>query len=95
MTMDRWSVIEEIFQSAVERPLSERNEYVAQACGDDAELTRPPVPVRDLISCGCRVCRPHLALSEAEGSRVAGIRAVCAGSEGIPLSCRRTHRCGN
>jgi eukaryotic-like serine/threonine-protein kinase len=38
MTMDRWSVIEEIFQSAVERPLSERNAYIAQACGDDAEL---------------------------------------------------------
>ncbi len=36
--MDRWNVIEEIFQSALERPLSERSAYVAQACGDDAEL---------------------------------------------------------
>jgi serine/threonine protein kinase len=38
MTMDRWKRIEEIFQSALERPLSERNAYIAQACGDDAEL---------------------------------------------------------
>jgi eukaryotic-like serine/threonine-protein kinase len=36
--MDRWNRIEEIFQSALERPPSERSEYVAQACGDDAEL---------------------------------------------------------
>jgi eukaryotic-like serine/threonine-protein kinase len=38
MTMDRWNVIEEIFQSALEKPLSEPNAYVAHACGDDAEL---------------------------------------------------------
>src|SRR6516165_5778827 len=36
--MDRWNVIEGIFQSALERPLSERSAYVAQACGDDSEL---------------------------------------------------------
>src|SRR5271165_6422878 len=36
--MDRWNRIEEIFQSALERPPSERSKYVAQACGDDAEL---------------------------------------------------------
>lgn len=38
MTIDRWHRIEEIFQSAVERPVSERSEYVAQVCGDDYEL---------------------------------------------------------
>lgn len=36
--MNRWNLIEEIFHSALERPLSERSEYVANACGDDAEL---------------------------------------------------------
>jgi serine/threonine protein kinase len=36
--MDRWNLIEEIFQSALERPLSERTAYVAQACGNDGEL---------------------------------------------------------
>ena len=35
---DRWILIEEIFQEAVERPESERTEYVRRACGDDAEL---------------------------------------------------------
>ena len=36
--MNRWNRIEEIFQSALERPSSERSEYVSQACGEDAEL---------------------------------------------------------
>jgi eukaryotic-like serine/threonine-protein kinase len=34
----RWTLIGEIFQHAVERPESERNEYLRQACGDDEEL---------------------------------------------------------
>jgi serine/threonine protein kinase len=38
MTVDRWNRIEEIFQTALERPLSERSEYVARACGGDKEL---------------------------------------------------------
>src|SRR6516165_9821727 len=38
LTMDRWNRIEEIFQSALERLLSERSAYVVQACGDDTEL---------------------------------------------------------
>jgi serine/threonine protein kinase len=38
MTIDRWNRIEEIFQNALERPLSERSAYVAQICGDDVEL---------------------------------------------------------
>src|SRR6516164_2672198 len=38
MTTDRWKRIEEIFQGALELPLSERSDYVAQACGADAEL---------------------------------------------------------
>ena len=38
MTIDRWNRIEEIFQSALERPEAEREQYVAQACGGDSEL---------------------------------------------------------
>ena len=38
MMIDRWNRIEEIFQSALERPEAERDEYVAQACGGDSEL---------------------------------------------------------
>jgi serine/threonine protein kinase len=38
MTIDRWKWIEEIFQSALERPSSQRSQYVAQVCGDDYEL---------------------------------------------------------
>jgi len=38
MTSDRWNRIEEIFQSALERPASERGAFVVQACGNDKEL---------------------------------------------------------
>ena len=34
----RWTLIGEIFQHAVERPESERSEYLREACGDDEEL---------------------------------------------------------
>ena len=35
---ERWTLIGEIFQHAVERPESERSEYIKRACGDDEEL---------------------------------------------------------
>ena len=35
---ERWTLIGEIFQHAVERPESERSEYIKHACGDDEEL---------------------------------------------------------
>ncbi len=38
MKNDRWSLIEEIFQGALERPLDERMQYAAQACGNDKQL---------------------------------------------------------
>ncbi len=36
--MNQWDLIEEIFHKVLERPSSERSEYLASACGDDAEL---------------------------------------------------------
>ena len=36
--VDRWKLIEEIFQGALERSTSERKEYIARACGGDEEL---------------------------------------------------------
>jgi len=38
MLGERWNRIEEIFHSALERPISERGAYVADACGDDIWL---------------------------------------------------------
>lgn len=38
MTSDRWSLIEEIFQGALERPPAERKQYVETACENDKEL---------------------------------------------------------
>jgi len=35
---ERWNLVEEVFQHAVERPESERSEYIKHACGDDEEL---------------------------------------------------------
>src|ERR1700722_17664028 len=38
MKSDRWSLIEEIFQGALERPSDARMQYAEQACGDDKQL---------------------------------------------------------
>jgi serine/threonine protein kinase len=38
MQNNRWSLIEDVFQGALERPLAERKQYLADACGDDPEL---------------------------------------------------------
>jgi eukaryotic-like serine/threonine-protein kinase len=40
MTPERWRQVEEIFQAAVERDDAERGDYLAEACGDDADLRR-------------------------------------------------------
>jgi hypothetical protein len=36
--VNRWKLVEHIFHSALEFPLSDRAAYLARACGDDAEL---------------------------------------------------------
>jgi serine/threonine protein kinase/Tfp pilus assembly protein PilF len=36
--VNRWKLVEHIFHSALEFPLSDRSAYLARACGDDAEL---------------------------------------------------------
>jgi serine/threonine protein kinase len=36
--IDRWNLIQDIFQRATELPVSKRSEYLAHACGDDEEL---------------------------------------------------------
>jgi eukaryotic-like serine/threonine-protein kinase len=38
MKSDRWSLIEEIFQGALERPSDARMQYAEQACGNDKQL---------------------------------------------------------
>jgi serine/threonine protein kinase len=40
MKSNRWSLIEEIFQGALDRPAAERKQYLAEACGNDPELLR-------------------------------------------------------
>lgn len=40
MKSNRWSLIEEIFQGALDRPAAERKQYLAEACRNDPELLR-------------------------------------------------------
>jgi serine/threonine protein kinase len=40
MKSNRWSLIEEIFQGALDRPSAERKQYLAKACSNDPELLR-------------------------------------------------------
>jgi Tol biopolymer transport system component len=46
MTVERWSRIEAIYHSALERPPSERATFIADACGSDSELRNE---VEDLV----------------------------------------------
>ena len=46
MKSDRWNLIEEIFQGALELPSDARMQYAEQACGDDKHLLRE---VRSLL----------------------------------------------
>jgi serine/threonine protein kinase len=38
MDTNRWSLIEQVFQGALEKPFAERRQYVADACRNDPEL---------------------------------------------------------
>ena len=38
MNSSRWSLVEEIFQQALERPAAERAQFLAEACSDDPAL---------------------------------------------------------
>ena len=38
MTPERWQQVKQIFQSAIERPPSERDGFISQACADDPDL---------------------------------------------------------
>jgi serine/threonine protein kinase len=40
MKSNRWSLIEDIFQGALDRPLAERKQFLAVACGNDPDLLR-------------------------------------------------------
>jgi predicted esterase len=47
MTPERWQQVKQIFQSAIERPNSERDGFISQACADDPDLRSQ---VQSLIS---------------------------------------------
>src|SRR5215469_5607584 len=38
--MDRWQQVDSLFHGALERPLSERDAWLRQACGSDPDLLR-------------------------------------------------------
>jgi serine/threonine protein kinase len=40
MTPELWARLNPLFNAAVEKPLDEQNSFIAEACGDDAELRR-------------------------------------------------------
>ena len=47
MRPERWQQVKQIFQSAIERPASERDGFISQACADDSDLRNQ---VQSLIS---------------------------------------------
>ena len=49
MTDERWPRVKALFQAAVERPIEERDAFLAAATGDDAALRRE---VESLVNFG-------------------------------------------
>jgi len=48
MTPERWKQVEEIFNATLDRPVDEREAFLAEACGDDPSLRQQ---VEHLINC--------------------------------------------
>jgi Tfp pilus assembly protein PilF/tRNA A-37 threonylcarbamoyl transferase component Bud32 len=69
MTPERWKRIQELVQSAIERPAAERAAFLASACGDDAAL-------KDEVG------RLLLASGQTEGGMSSPAAALLAGAGG-------------
>jgi len=77
--IDRWKLIQDIFQGALELPSSERSEYVARACGDDENLRSEVESLLANDSNNTATLRLAVAgdlkgLAEASSSSEAGLR---------------------
>ena len=87
MTIDRWNRIEEIFQSALERPSSERSEYLAQVCGDDEELR---LEIESLLASDKGAVTVLHSVIEADVVRLS--EASCASEAGLRVGSYRLLR---
>lgn len=69
MTPDRWRLVEDLFDAALERPAEERERYVIEACAGDAEMLEE---VRALLAghenAGTFMNQPAVAPMEREDS---------------------------
>jgi eukaryotic-like serine/threonine-protein kinase len=60
---DRWSATERIFHAALERPVEARAAFLAEACGDDAELRREVQSLLDEASAPGFLEQPALQIA--------------------------------
>src|SRR5262245_15460706 len=58
MTPERWRQVEEIFQAAIERDVVERDDFLTETCGGDAELRREVVSLLAYETAGTRTGEP-------------------------------------
>jgi serine/threonine protein kinase/tetratricopeptide (TPR) repeat protein len=77
--VDRWNLIQDIFQSALELPSSERTEYLTRACGNDDELRSEVESLLANDSTGTAILRSLVAgdlkeLAESPGPSDVGLK---------------------
>ena len=88
MSKRRWQQIQELFEAAAERPLAERDAFLDQACGDDADLRGEVASLlaadaedRSLLNLA-DVGEAARSLLSAEGQRIGPYRIVRKLGEG-------------
>ena len=79
MTDDRWQRVKALFQDAVERPVAERDAFLATAAGDDEALRREvrslldsdgaDVDFLDRLPCRCCPAAPHRPVRRRRSDR--------------------------
>ena len=76
MTADRWRLIEDLFAQAIDRPHSERQTFLQQACQGDADLRREIETLLDADAPGQNLIELPLPESDMSGRRIGPYRLL-------------------
>src|SRR5438270_12598311 len=88
MSPERWKQIEEVFQSALDLPESERGGFIASACaGDDALREQVEALIKQYEQAGNFIEAPAVAVAGFTGS--SALNTTLEGADEDPMAGRR------